>query len=54
LLAMYAVFMAIHMTHSRFDGCSGGHVDYCKPHSKSISSEIGRYVAWTLGRERAL
>jgi len=44
LLAMYAVFMAIHMTHGRFNGYSDGHVACCKPQS-SADGVIGREVA---------
>lgn len=43
---MYAVFMAIHMTHGRFNGYSDGHVDCCKPQSSLIDGVIGREVVW--------
>lgn len=53
LLAMYAVFMAIHMTHGRFNGYSDGHVACCKPQSSLIDGVIGPEVAWGLGRVSA-
>lgn len=43
---MYAVFMAIHLTHGRFDGYSDGHVDCRKPQSSLIDAATGLEVAW--------